>query len=104
MIRFILVICLVLLPLSHAAAAETEELVEMRINGLVCDFCARSIFKLFEEREDVQKLDINLSTKIVSVHFTERDALSDTEIREIVQDAGYEVASIERKPGAGIDK
>ena len=37
-----------------------NEVLSISVNGLVCDFCARSIEKLFSKKESVKSINVNL--------------------------------------------
>jgi cation transport ATPase len=78
---------------SSAALAET---VKVSVNGLVCDFCARALEKVFSKKEEVQNIDVNLSTKIITVVFNEGQSMSDEELTKYIVDSGYDVEAIER--------
>lgn len=68
----------------------------MSVNGLVCDFCARALEKVFGKEEAVKAIDVNLDTKIITVNFNEGQTLSDEKITALVTDAGYNVEGIHR--------
>jgi copper chaperone CopZ len=70
--------------------------VHVSVNGLVCDFCARALEKVFGEEEAVKAIDVNLDTKIITVNFNEGQTLSDEKITQLVTDAGYNVEGIHR--------
>ena len=66
------------------------------VNGLVCDFCARALEKVFGKEEAVKAIDVNLDTKIITVNFNEGQTLSDEKITQLITDAGYNVEGIHR--------
>jgi copper chaperone CopZ len=80
--------------LTGFAEAKT---IEVHVNGMVCAFCAQGITKKFGARPEVTHTDVNLKEKIVALSLKEGADIKDTEIRSILNDAGYSVESIERK-------
>lgn len=66
------------------------------VNGLVCDFCARALEKVFGKEEAVKAIDVNLDTKIITINFNEGQSLSDERITQLITDAGYNVEGIHR--------
>lgn len=66
------------------------------VNGLVCDFCARALEKVFSKQEAVESIDVNLDTKIITVLFKDGQDLSDAVITTLVQDSGYDVVGVRR--------
>jgi copper chaperone CopZ len=81
-------------PVSAAPAAGAHILVT--VNGLVCDFCAISMKKIFLRKEPVAAVTVNLTTKIVEIDLKPGKTLDDGEIRKGIADAGYAVVSIKR--------
>lgn len=70
--------------------------VHLSINGLVCDFCARALEKVFGKQDEVSTIDVNLDTKIITVNFHEGQTLSDEKLTELITEAGYNVEDIHR--------
>ena len=71
------------------------------VQGLVCDFCAQSIDKVFSKQVGVEKVDVNLNNgrvtvKMADVFEDDEVGISDKTIIKLLQDAGYEVTAIIR--------
>jgi len=79
-----------------ASAAQTGELIKVKVNGLVCDFCAQSLKKTFGRMSAVAKVDVDLTAKLVSIRLKPGTSLSDATIRKEVTDAGYNMVSVSR--------
>ena len=75
-------------------AMEIGETIQVKANGVVCDFCARALEKVFMKRPEVAGLSIDLTTKVVTIRLKKGQSLDDETIRELVRDAGYD--TIER--------
>ena len=91
--KLILIAALILFPLT-ANAAETAKI---SVNGLVCDFCARAIEKIFTKDEAVESVTVDLTSKIVTATFKDGKNLNDDQLKKLVTDAGYNVVSIARE-------
>lgn len=68
--------------------------VHVNVNGLVCDFCARALEKVFGKQNAVNDIDVNLDTKIITIDFKDGQTLDDTTITQLITDSGYNVDSI----------
>ena len=62
----------------------------------MCDFCAQSVLKVFEENKDVENIDINLDEGLVIISVKDGGTLTDEEIKEKIHYAGYDLEGIER--------
>ena len=82
--------------LSGAAQADHPRgTVHAHVNGLVCDFCAQSIEKVFSRQEAVNTIDVDLDQKLISIHFEEGKTLDDEFITKKIRDSGYDVRRLE---------
>lgn len=63
--------------------------VVIDIRGMVCAFCATSIEDKFKEVKGVQKVFVDLQTRVVIVVFEGEVTLSDSEINRLILDSGY---------------
>lgn len=82
--------------LSAPAYGASQQEVTIKVNGLVCDFCARAIEKVFGKRDDVSSVKVDLSTKLITIVFKSLASPSDDELRTLIADSGYDVVSIQR--------
>lgn len=92
MIKTIVFLTALLLP----TLAYADEVIAIRVNGMVCDFCARAVEQVFDERDEVKSVKVDLSKKMVTVTVDQPGALEDQELRELIKDAGYDLVEIER--------
>ena len=79
----------------------TDNIININVNGMVCDFCAQSIEKVFLKQAGVEKVDVNLdigkvTVKMADVFQDDEDGISDERIKQLFLDAGYDVSKIER--------
>lgn len=68
--------------------------VEVDVNGLVCDFCARALEKVFSKKDEVDSIKVDLNNKLITIYFKEGKKLSDEEITQLISDSGYTVEGI----------
>lgn len=78
---------------------QTGALIEIGVNGLVCDFCARTLEKIFMKRSDVAGIDVSLDESRILISLQDGKDIEDSVLRKLVTDAGYNVSSIARKAG-----
>ena len=91
---FISLFIVSLLTINSAFADHPEGTVKVDIYGLVCDFCARALEKVFGKEQAVDNIDVDLENKIVTIHFVDGGHLDNDIIRQHIIDAGYNVEEI----------
>ena len=79
-----------------------SKIIDIEVEGLVCDFCAQSIEKVFMKQLIVAVVYVNLDRgnvhiKMADVFEKDEDGISDIRIRKLFEDAGYNVTNITRK-------
>ncbi len=98
---FILIITMIFFSLitnTHVNSKNNEDLKKLQIsvNGLVCDFCARSIEKIFSKKESVERINVNLEKMLITIFLKDGEFLYDDEIKKLIKDSGYDVREIKR--------
>ena len=73
-----------------------NEILSIFVNGLVCDFCARSIEKLFNKKESVKSINVNLEKMLITITLKKGKSLNDSIIKKVISDSGYEIREISR--------
>lgn len=61
----------------------------VKVNGMVCAFCAQGIEKNFNQQEEVQSTKVDLDTMEVTIHLKAGKNLAEEKIKEIVTSAGF---------------
>lgn len=84
---------------SYIESASCEDTINVRVNGLVCDFCARSLEKVFLKRGDVAEIKVDLNRGSVLVAMKPGSTIDDTTITRLIKDSGYNISAIERGCG-----
>ena len=75
--------------------------IHVDVEGLVCDFCAQSIQKVFLKQPGVEEVDVNLNNgrviiKMADVFQDDEDGISNDRIVKLFLNAGYDVIAIMR--------
>jgi periplasmic mercuric ion binding protein len=70
--------------------------VKIKVDGMVCGFCASSIEKRMRANAATADVFVSLADKIVAVSEKSGQTLDDTALKAQIADSGYEVKSIER--------
>lgn len=91
--KFLIAALLAVAPLSAAYAAQT---VTVKVNGLVCDFCARSIESMMKKRADVEGVHVDLDKGEVHLKLKDGAKLDDPMLTKLITDSGYQVTGIDR--------
>jgi copper chaperone CopZ len=79
--------------ISFAAHAETEKIT---VNGMVCAFCAQGIEKSFSKLGAVDKINVDLDNKLVTVTTKTGQTVDDVTIKQLIKDNGFDTVGIER--------
>jgi copper chaperone CopZ len=74
----------------------TNNIININVNGMVCDFCAQSIEKVFMKRIEVKGINVDLEDQKVVIYLEKETDIEDTTISTIFEDAGYTVETINR--------
>lgn len=91
---------------SHATLTQTDEIsaalakggeaIVADVLGVVCDFCALAMNKIFSKREEIAAVYVDLDTKALSLVLTPGATLDDETIAELAVQAGYRISAVRR--------
>ena len=70
--------------------------IQVKIGAMVCSMCAQGITKKFKSRPEVKDLEVNMDTKTVIIKTHEGKDLKDSEVFQLVKEAGYHADDIKR--------
>lgn len=87
------VLSVIVALLSAVADAGT---IEMKVNGLVCGFCAQGIEKTLRKNPATADVVVSLENRLVAVATKEGQDISDAELKKALTASGYDVKAIER--------
>ena len=79
------------------AEASTQTMVTAKVNGMVCDFCARAVTKVFGKEDAVENVHVDLDSGEIHVTLKSGSELSDERVATLVKKSGYDLVSIERE-------
>lgn len=83
-----------LLLLSGTPAFAAGDVVHVKVLGLVCDYCAKTIDKVFMGTGKVASTSVDLDDALVTINLKDDQTLDDAFIQEKITDAGYTVENI----------
>lgn len=92
-----LILTLILTHTTPAIAAPNCNTVKIKVNGMVCDFCARALEKTFGKRKEVSQITVDLDNSKVVVAMHQNQNINDTTLTQIVTNSGYDVVNINRE-------
>ena len=88
-------ICIFFILFHNISIAESYKLSAYAyVNGLVCDFCARSLEKTIGKQDKVESIKIDLKDKLITINFYENQKLEENIITQLINDSGYTVREI----------
>lgn len=97
----ILVLYILLLGVAMTAFADAKKGfdsdVHVEVKGMVCDFCARGLEKVFKKRKEVNKIAVSLKEGTVDIFMEKDKNLEDETIRKLITSNGISVEKIHRK-------
>ena len=95
--KWLLILCTFALTTPAWASEKGQTLIDIKVNGMVCDFCAQSVWKVFYEYDAVEQVDIDLSEGLVTITLKPDTTLDDTQIDEGITHAGYDLVDIKKR-------
>jgi len=84
-----------MLAMGMAGNAWAED-ITVKVDGMVCAFCAAGIEQLFTDEPGVKSVKVDLDNAQVKVTTDEGAALSDARVGEIIKKAGFEAGATTR--------
>ena len=87
---------LTITPEIEIALANGGNAVVADVLGVVCDFCAVAMNKIFGRQEEVAAVYVDLDTKSLNLVFKPGASLDDDAIAALAVQAGYRIAAVHR--------
>lgn len=78
------------------ATAVHAETIEMKVNGLVCGFCAQGIEKTLRRDPATADVFVNLEHRLVAVSLKNGQHIPDDVLRKQLTASGYDIKEIAR--------
>ena len=79
--------------------ADQVHVTTVKVDGMVCDFCARAVTKVFTKNDLVDSVDVDLDEGAIIFETRGCILLDEEAIKEMVHYSGYDFVSIERSSG-----
>ena len=79
-----------------SSGLKSENIIDVATNGMVCDFCAQAIEKVFMKRKEVQGINVDLNNQRVVIYLKKDVSIDDNEIIKLFEESGYGVEKINR--------
>ena len=67
-----------------------------KVNGMVCDFCARAVEKVFKKEDNVEAITVDMDAGEVQITLTSGTDMSDEKVEELIKKSGYDLVSVTR--------
>ena len=96
-IKIIFVIILTLFIATKSFALNSKHCkdeVIIDVHGMVCDFCARAIEKVFSKKDEVSSIDVNLDDSKIIIIMKDGKTIDNAELKKLIIDSGYDVVRI----------
>ena len=87
-------------PNTDADPAASAQTVTAKVNGLVCDFCAQAVRKVFKKQDAVESVNVDLDSGEIVLGLKAGATLDDETIGKLIRKSGYSLVSIDRGEGA----
>lgn len=84
------------LLLAGTALAGSPETVTAQVNGMVCDFCVRSLEAVIGGREEVAAVNVDLDAKAVTIAMKPGQSLDDETVTTLIIESGFDVVALAR--------
>ena len=85
-----------MLSFAMIGSAHAGKIINVKVHGLVCDFCAQAIGIMLKRDPAVGGSRINLNNKVVTIKLRNGRKISDRRITQLITAAGYQVVRIAR--------
>lgn len=76
--------------------APEERVIQVKILGMSCPFCAYGVEQKLKKLEGVEGLEVQLQTGLATLTMAEGADIPNEELRKVVDQAGFEAAAIVR--------
>ncbi len=90
-------------PTTREVLAPSEVLtgasVRLRVDGMVCPFCAYGLEKRLQEIASIDAVLIRISDGLVQIRTKENQELTDAALEDAVKKSGFSLTGIERLEG-----
>jgi len=75
--------------LSLQIAIAKTNLTTVKVQGMVCAFCAQGVTKTMNSQKEVKSTHVDLDSMEVHITYHEGKKLSDAALKKIIEDSGF---------------
>ena len=102
--KIILILCLLSATFLMGMGSAPEDNIEnssystvlLQVTGMTCSICVQSVEKKLKDNKTVQKVNVDFDNQIIIVNYNADNPLTDTQIKDAIYWAGYDLISIKR--------
>ncbi len=88
--------------ISAPTESQCDNQLVAKVNGLVCDFCARALEKVFSKKSEVASIKVDLDKGLVGINFNPNQSIAQDVLTQLITDSGYNV--VEYQQGCDDEK
>ena len=77
--------------------AQGASVIVAEVNGLVCDFCAQALKKVFKKEDAVDFIHVDLDAGEVRITLNDGQDLADERVEKLIRKSGYSLVGTSRK-------
>lgn len=81
---------------TDSQPALKSEVMTAKVNGMVCDFCAQAVTKVFHKQDGVTDVIVDLDKSEIIVTMAAGKSLDDKTIKSLIRKSGYSLVDISR--------
>lgn len=74
-----------------------KDQINIKVNGMVCAFCAQGVEKNFAAQKEVKKTVVDMDSMTVQIYFKKGQFLPESKIKKLIVDAGFAYGGIIEK-------
>ncbi|KCZ61559.1 hypothetical protein L53_14495 [Hyphomonas sp. L-53-1-40] len=74
----------------------SAQIVTAKVNGLVCDFCAQAVRKVFKKQDAVESVNVDLDNGEIVLGLKAGATMDDQTIEKLIRKSGYSLVRIDR--------
>jgi len=87
--RHLIFMLLMMFWITPLALAQEQQQLEVKISGMSCKFCVRSVEKNLSKLEGIKDVSVNLDKGIAKIIMTPGKQGNANQIKELIKKAGF---------------
>ena len=82
---------------GYSDGTSCKDTLDVKVNGLVCDFCARALEKIFGKRSEVAGIEVDLDRGKVTIALKPGETIQEKTLKKLINNSGYNMVSVNRR-------